>query len=233
MKRTKKALLATLAALLLPSACFAALPASASGEPTLLGDVSLDGTVDSADYLLLKRAMLGTFTLDGMRRQNADLTQDGNVDSTDYLLLKRVMLGTFTLTGGGQSAPAKTDAEEVLRLVNEHRAADGKAALTLSDRLCELALLKAQDMILNDYFDHVSPTYGSPGDMLERFGVPYTAVGENIAYGYPTPARVMDGWMNSPGHRANILDAHFTELGVAKAVAPNGTCYWVQIFRHP
>ncbi len=232
MKTTCKPYLLALAMLCLLSACFAALPASASGEPGLSGDVTLDGKVDSADYLLLKRAVLGTFTLDKNRRQVADLNGDGTVGSADYLLLKRAVLGTFTLTGG-QSSPANTDAQEVLRLVNERRAENGKTALTLSDTLCDLALLKAQDMILNDYFDHVSPTYGSPADMLERFEVSYTAVGENIAYGFSSPEDVMDGWMNSEGHRANILDDRYTELGVAKAVAPNGTCYWVQLFRHP
>ncbi len=233
MKRTRKPLLLTLAAVLLLSACFAVLPASASGEPGTLGDLTNDGEIDAADYMILKRAVLGTFQLDDAQRRNADVSQDGKIDSSDYLFLKRAVLGTFQLVGGGQVEPPKTDAEEVLRLVNENRAADGKEALTLSDTLCDLALRKAQDMIVNDYFDHISPTYGSPADLLERFGVFFTAVGENIAYRFVTPADVMDGWMNSPGHRANILDARFTEIGVAKAVAPNGRCYWVQLFMHP
>lgn len=233
MKRTRKPLLLTLSAMLLLSACFAVLPASASGEPGLLGDLTNDGRIDARDYMLLKRAVLRTVQLDDAQRRNADVSRDGEINAMDYMMLKRAVLGTFKLTGGGQSAPAKTDAEEVLRLINANRASNGRAALTLSDALCDLALRKAQDMILNDYFDHVSPTYGSPSDLLERFGVSYTAVGENIAYGYSTPADVMDGWMHSEGHRANILDARFTEIGVAKAVAPNGTCFWVQIFRRP
>ena len=77
------------------------------------------------------------------------------------------------------------------------------------------------------YFDHNSPTYGSPFDMLTAFGVNYRAAGENIAMGYGTPQAVVDGWMNSPGHRANILNANFTQIGVGYVADGN---YWTQLF---
>ncbi|MBE0344282.1 serine protease, partial [Paenibacillus sp. 28ISP30-2] len=92
-------------------------------------------------------------------------------------------------------------------------------------KLTEVALAKAKDMSTNNYFSHTSPTYGSPFDMMKKFGVTYTYAGENIAMGQQTPQEVMKAWMNSQGHRENILKAEYTQIGVAYY---NG--YWVQEF---
>ena len=77
------------------------------------------------------------------------------------------------------------------------------------------------------YFSHTSPTYGSPFDMMKQFGITYRTAGENIAMGYPTAEAVVDGWMNSEGHRANILNASFTEIGVGYVADGN---YYTQMF---
>lgn len=238
-------------------ACFAALfmltalplVAIASGEPGMLGDITLDGCIDAQDYFLLKRYVLGTYSMDSAQRLCADLNKDGTIDEQDFLLLKNVILGTASLpqtgtNGGsdtqtpsagsnsGQTAQNGTEAQEILRLVNEQRAQKGLAALTLSEKLCELATLKAEDMVANGYFDHTSPTYGTPFDMMRQFGVSYSSAGENIAAGQRTPEEVMNAWMSSSGHRANILSADYTELGVGIAAGSNGI-YWVQLFRKP
>lgn len=113
------------------------------------------------------------------------------------------------------------------KLVNEQRAANGLKPLTLSAKLSDIARLKSQDMHDKNYFSHTSPTYGSPFDMLKQFGVSYRAAGENIAMGYRTPEAVMDGWMNSPGHRANILNASYTQIGVGYVASGS---YWTQTF---
>ena len=84
-----------------------------------------------------------------------------------------------------------------------------------------------------NYFSHTSPTYGSPFDMMKSFGIKYRAAGENIAKGYRTPESVMDGWMNSPGHKANIMSPDFTEIGVGYVTDSRGTGYWVQMFIRP
>ena len=241
--RTFRFVSACFAALLLFVPLLAALPltANASGEPGMPGDLTLDGRIDATDYLLLKRCVLGTYTPDSAQRLCADLNKDGSIDVKDYLLLKNMILENTKLpqtgTGNGQtdasepqSGKTDSEAEEVLRLVNEQRAKNGLAALTLSDKLCELAELKAEDMVANGYFDHTSPTYGTPFDMLKQFGVPYRSAGENIAAGQSTPEEVMNDWMNSAGHRANILNAGYTELGVGIAVGQRGI-YWVQLFR--
>ena len=88
-------------------------------------------------------------------------------------------------------------------------------------------------MINKGYFSHTSPTYGSPFTMMESFGVKFSAAGENIAMGQQTPEAVMNSWMNSPGHRSNILNPTYTELGVGLAKDSTGKCYWTQMFIKP
>ncbi len=117
--------------------------------------------------------------------------------------------------------------EEVVRLVNIERDKEGLPPLTVSTELQQAAQKKAQDMVDNNYFDHTSPTYGSPFKMLQDFGIGYYIAAENIAMGQATPESVMTTWMNSPGHRANIL-SECTQIGVGYA-AP----YWVQLFITP
>ena len=123
--------------------------------------------------------------------------------------------------------------QEVLRLVNVERTKRGLKPLTLNTKLSNVATLKSQDMINKNYFSHTSPTYGSPFDMMKQFGISYTAAAENIAKGQKTPAQVVNAWMNSSGHRANILNANYTELGVGVAKSSNGTIYWTQMFIKP
>jgi uncharacterized protein YkwD len=82
-------------------------------------------------------------------------------------------------------------------------------------------------MVDNGYFSHTSPTYGSPFQMIRAFGLSYRTAGENIAYGYTTPQAVVNGWMNSSGHRANILSSSYTQIGVGYVSQGN---YWTQLF---
>ncbi len=117
--------------------------------------------------------------------------------------------------------------KQVVELVNEQRAAYGLNPLTLSSKLSDVARLKSQDMHDNNYFSHTSPTYGSPFDMMKTFGISYRTAGENIAKGYATPEAVVNAWMNSEGHRANILNANYTTIGVGYVASGN---YWTQEF---
>ncbi|MBE6069143.1 MAG: hypothetical protein E7211_15825 [Clostridium lundense] len=115
--------------------------------------------------------------------------------------------------------------KEVVRLTNIERSKEGLKPLTLNVELSKVARIKSKDMVDKKYFDHNSPTYGSPFDMMKSFGISYKAAGENIAYGQRTPEEVVKGWMNSPGHRANILNGNFTEIGVGFY-----NNYWTQMF---
>lgn len=117
--------------------------------------------------------------------------------------------------------------QEVIRLVNAERAKYGLAALTEDWELSRVARYKSQDMHDNRYFSHTSPTYGSPFQMIRAFGLSYRSAGENIAMGYSTPAAVVRGWMNSEGHRANILSSAYTKIGVGYVA--DGS-YWTQQF---
>jgi uncharacterized YkwD family protein len=116
-------------------------------------------------------------------------------------------------------------AQEVANLLNKERVAAGLSPLVVDQALSNMALDKAKDLYNNNYFDHTSPTYGSPFDMMTRYGIPHSYAGENIAKGQRTPQEVHTAWMNSPGHRANIMKAQYTKVGVAYY---NGV--WVQEF---
>jgi uncharacterized YkwD family protein/spore coat assembly protein SafA len=117
--------------------------------------------------------------------------------------------------------------QEVIRLVNEIRTQNGLKALTYDWELSRVARIKSQDMKDNRYFAHNSPTYGTPFQMIKSFGISFRSAGENIAKGYPTPQAVVNGWMNSSGHRANILNASYTKIGVGYV---SGGKYWTQMF---
>lgn len=116
---------------------------------------------------------------------------------------------------------------EVIRLVNAERTQRGLVPLTENWELSRVARWKSQDMKDARYFSHTSPTYGTPFQMIRAFGLSYRSAGENIAMGYATPAAVVEGWMNSAGHRANILNASYTQIGVGYVASGH---YWTQMF---
>ncbi len=117
--------------------------------------------------------------------------------------------------------------QEVIRLVNIERAKYGLPALTEDWELSRVARYKSQDMKDKRYFSHTSPTYGSPFDMMKSFGLSYRTAGENIAMGQRTPQQVVNAWMNSSGHRANILNSSYKKIGVGYVASGN---YWTQMF---
>ncbi|MBQ7900861.1 MAG: SafA/ExsA family spore coat assembly protein [Clostridia bacterium] len=116
---------------------------------------------------------------------------------------------------------------EVIRLVNEIRVNNGLNKLTADWELSRVARIKSQDMKDNNYFSHTSPVYGSPFNMIKNFGISYRAAAENIAKGQSTPQAVVNAWMNSSGHRANILNSSYTKIGVGYVKSGN---YWTQMF---
>ena len=126
-----------------------------------------------------------------------------------------------------------TQAEAVLKLVNAERKKAGLQPLTLSNKLTNIAYTKAKDMAEKNYFSHQSPTYGSPFDMLKQFGVSFSAAGENIAAGQKSAEEVMNSWMNSSGHKANILNANYTQIGVGFYRGGQYGTEWVQLFIKP
>lgn len=117
--------------------------------------------------------------------------------------------------------------QEVVRLVNQERAKNGLKELKQDWELSRVARIKSQDMRDNGYFSHTSPVYGSPFQMIKNFGISYKSAGENIAKGQKTPQAVVNAWMNSSGHRANILNSSFNTIGVGYVEKGK---YWTQMF---
>lgn len=124
----------------------------------------------------------------------------------------------------------KSIESQVITLTNQERANNGLKPLTANWELSRVARYKAMDMRDKNYFSHTSPTYGDPFTMMKNFGITYTAAAENIAAGQATPQAVVQAWMNSAGHRANILNATYTEIGVGYAQGGSYKTYWSQMF---
>lgn len=121
------------------------------------------------------------------------------------------------------------DEQEVFDLINAKRVANGLPSLKIDDELQNVARIKAKDMVDNNYFSHNSPTYGSPFDMIKKFGISYKTAGENIA-GNSSNSGAVNAWMNSEGHRANILNSSFNYTGVGVVKSPKYGKVYVQMF---
>lgn len=139
---------------------------------------------------------------------------------------------------------SRTFEAEVVVLVNQARAQGGNCGgqpfgatgpLTMEGRLRCAARVHSLDMVERGFFDHQNPDGESPFDRMEQAGYAFSFAGENIAAGQPTPQEVVDGWLDSPGHCANILSPDFTEIGVGYVSAPQGALphYWTQVFGTP
>lgn len=132
-----------------------------------------------------------------------------------------------TTTNNGSSLTA--DEKEVFDLINAKRTAAGLSALKVDAELQNVARAKAEDMVKNNYFSHTSATYGSPFDMMKSFGVSYKTAGENIA-GNSSNTGAVNAWMNSEGHKANILNSSFNYTGVAVVKSSKYGKIFVQMF---
>lgn len=119
-------------------------------------------------------------------------------------------------------------ADDVLRIVNKERNKNGLSVLQFCKNLNSVANLKSKDMATYNYFDHVSPNYGNLFDILKEKNIAYKTGGENIAAGHTTPQQVVDAWMNSPGHRKNILNPNYNKTGIG--VYFGDRIYWTQNF---
>lgn len=130
---------------------------------------------------------------------------------------------------GTTTSELTSDEQEVFELINAKRVANGLSALKIDDELQNVARIKAQDMVDKNYFSHTSPTYGSPFDMIKSFGISYKTAGENIA-GNSSNSSAVNAWMNSEGHRANILNSSFSYTGIGVVSSPKYGKIYVQMF---
>jgi uncharacterized YkwD family protein/spore coat assembly protein SafA len=153
-----------------------------------------------------------------------------NTDLGDGSVKIRSNIVSGRYSGTLQEKIANAEEEELFSQVNQARETAGLKALGLSKELSNIARLKADEMSLSSYFDHNSPVYGSPFEMLKSFGVTYRTAGENIAKGQKSAKAVLAAWMGSTGHKANIMSEKFTEMGIGFAT-DGKTTHWVQIFK--
>jgi uncharacterized protein YkwD len=132
-------------------------------------------------------------------------------------------------------APSSPVDQAIVDLTNIERSRQGLGLLRIEERLSHAARLQAEQLGRAGRLDHVLPDaqYPRPEDRLAAAGYPWQAYGENLAFGYPDARSAVDGWMNSPGHRANIVGTAFTEIGVAHAADANGRIYYAQVFGKP
>ena len=140
--------------------------------------------------------------------------------------------GTSTNTNnntGTISTSMNNDEKEVFDLINKQRTQNGLSPLKENSELQRVARIKAQDMVNNNYFSHTSPTYGSPFDMMKSFKISYNTAGENIA-GNSSNSSAVTAWMNSPGHRANILNSSFNQTGIGVVTGSKYGKIYVQMF---
>ena len=140
--------------------------------------------------------------------------------------------GTSGSTSGSNtqnSTSMKSDEQEVFNLINKQRTNNGLAALKVDNEVQRVARIKSEDMVANNYFSHQSPIYGSPFDMLKSFKISYKTAGENIAAN-SSNSGVVTSWMNSSGHKANILSSNFNYTGIGVVSSPKYGKIFVQIF---
>ncbi len=183
------------------------------------GDVNGDEAVDVKDVVLMIRCLTGWNI--GISDEYADFDGNGKVDMRDLILMIRYIL---SVNPEPKPDPVTPQAGEVLDLVNAERAKNGLSPLVLDPELASNANVRAKEIV--EQFSHTRPN-GESCDTAVT--VNWSYIGENIAMGYPTPEAVMNGWMNSDGHRKNILNGDFTKIGIG-VCSSGGAMYWVQLF---
>ena len=148
----------------------------------------------------------------------------------EWYIVQVANTGTNTSTGGQSTTTAmNSDEKEVFDLINKQRTNNGLSALKEDAEVQKVARIKAQDMVSNNYFAHESPTYGTPFQMLKNFNISYKTAGENIAANSSNSSAVT-AWMNSSGHKANILNSNFNYTGIGVVSSNKYGKIYVQMF---
>lgn len=163
-------------------------------------------------------------------------TEDNYIGAVSKKYIKPIYPNSNNSSGSNNSgsnntttATLNSDEKEVFDLINKQRINNGLKALQIDPEVQNVARIKAKDMVNNNYFSHESPTYGSPFNMLNNFNISYKTAGENIA-GNSSNASAVNDWMNSPGHKANILNSSFNYTGIGVASSPKYGKVYVQMF---
>jgi uncharacterized protein YkwD len=194
-------------------------------ESVWIGSVSSGSMGGTATFVFKPNQLTGTVRLDSLAYQVRHI--EGALH-----LVREIRAPQAGVTAKALSSESTSMETEVFALVNLERQIQKLHPLQMDSRLHEAALGHSQDMAEQNYFDHTSLDLRTPGTRISQAGYAWSTYGENIAAGYQTPAAVVEGWMNSSGHRANILSSGFCDIGVGYAYSAGTTygAYWTQDF---
>lgn len=230
MKHTSRMFAAAMAALTLLS-CSSAAVSAAEIEPfSQIRVICGNGSCGSFTELIEKYCCGSNCNADEILNAVNGYCPDGNCSVTNSSLpsAEPEQGDTAVVPPETDTAAFNTAYEaEVLRLVNEERTRYGLSPLMQDLGAAEVAHLRAKEIVQS--FSHTRPNGSSCFTAAKELGVSYRSAGENIAYGYPTPEKVVEGWMNSEGHRKNILSSSFSKIGIG-CYQNNGILYWSQFF---
>ncbi len=207
--------------------------ANAAAEK-IYGDIDADGKISISDATELQKILVESRNISFDQAKMADVDDNETVDIADATAIQKYLV---QLEGWGKTGqPYVTEEQkqkleqmkqDVFKIVNEERTSRGLSALTYNYELEKCTDIRAEEIV--EVFDHTRPNGYKWYTVLSEQGVSYFTAGENIAAGYPTAEAVMDGWMNSDGHRANILSSDFHQFACGVTIS-NGRYYWVQLF---
>lgn len=235
-------LTAVFTAMVMLIAAIPASAASASADSLVFGDVDGNNAIDSADALFVMRLSIGLADLTNEIALRADINGDKSVDSLDALLLLQAAIGIIELTDITNNTSSEVDlttvnvpnldkVKRITELCNIERAKYGLDPLEIDITLCACATARAIESA--ELFEHLRPNgEDSWLTILDEYNYKYRSAGENLAGGYTTPEAAFNDWMESPGHRANILDPDYTKIGVGYAFIEDSQYgdYYDQIF---
>ncbi len=248
MKNNNKKIILMLISVLLNAAMLAPmLVFPASADSVQYGDVDLNGKLDALDAVYIQRYSAGLENFTDLQLEISDINNDGSINTLDAVIVLRTSVGLdevkfYDDPDVGEENLFSDDsseefinsvdpaAVEVLRLVNAERAKKGVPPLVLDEKLCTISNIRATE--IQEFFDHERPDGTSWWELLSEYDVPYLAAGENIAAGFRSPEAVVNAWMNSEGHRKNIMKSDYKKMGVACVYFENDPYhyYWEQIF---
>ena len=209
------------------------VPTPVNVKIALRGDADYDSDADLYDAIFVAGTFIGTQEFeDEFHEFTCDYDLDGQITLYDVIELCKIIMQDTISTQITDEKLRLEYVTEVCRLVNVERAKYGLSPLTLDERLCKAAQVRAVECGEMDDIDHTRPDGSSCFTVLQEMNIDYFYTGENLAAGYQTPAAVVNGWMNSEGHRENILDEYYTKIGIGYYHV-DGTYYqnfWSQFF---
>lgn len=203
-----------------------------SAKIGLRGDASSDGIIDIRDAIFIAENIMNTKKFSSEFHEFlSDYNKDKKVNIIDAIEICRYIVKN-TNVRPEVNPPLHKYVLEVLELVNNERTAAGLSPLELDNKLCQAASKRAMEISGNGKFSHSRPDGSECFTILDEMNIEWWSAGENIAAGQLTPAEVMESWMNSPGHRSNILDPDFNTIGIGYYEKSNSeyTRYWTQMF---